>query len=217
MPMRNFETEENKKDQVVRSGIFKIWMPILVLVSLIWPPAYALAWDCMDPPGTPEDKFTKSEIVFEGTVFWSSCYLGNIPMLSQWLPSEAIGIRSYQRVLMRVTQSWKAVTLSPVMLTNFLGCDEGDEFQVGETLIIYGSIGNDGKLGTSVCTGNVLSQDKTEDVIFLNTLPELSIFRIEDMFIILLVISGLVGSGIGIRLWQLRRDIDIPNDDQNHL
>lgn len=115
----------------------------------------AVACTC-EPPGTVEDEFVKSTVVYTGTVQNISRVAG-----ASW---ENVAIRAL------VEQSWKGLHEQQIITVRTASSEAacGFTFRVGETFLIYADVNNDGILVTNNCRRTRHILDAEEDIAILN-------------------------------------------------
>jgi hypothetical protein len=132
-------------------------MSILMMLSVLWSglqigtkPAYA----CSCVGGDALVKLNRSSAVFAGTV---------TEVGKKTVRGEVGRLRPYT---FEVDRAWKGVTTKTVSLFSYDGDSAscGTSFELNEAYLIYSYQGEDGKLQTNLCNGNVLLSKAGDDL-----------------------------------------------------
>ncbi len=172
---------------------------ILSVLAGLWVfPPTASACSCA-PPGTPAAEFTRVDAVFVGAVN-SVIDLGPLAWLMYWLQqwvNPQAGMSGDQYVSLSVSDSWKGVATTSVVLRNFSsGATCGYPFTVGVHYVVY-AYNYQGDWMGSLCSRTSEVSQAATDLTYLQTLPKLPLTPTLPIPL-LICLAAIIGMGLGL-------------------
>lgn len=152
---------------------WRVMLTIALLLGLFAAPPPVSACGCTIPD--PQTAFQRADAVFVGTVISTSNY---VPFLSPKIHKKlaALGVsRAFdQRVVMEVSESWRGVTTTQVVVYNGTGSCISPVFNVGVQFLVY-ALESQGDLVAHGCIRTGLLVNAAEDLQYLQTVPQLTL------------------------------------------